>query len=261
VIFRETGSGASRARPELARLMREIEPGDVLVVVRLDRLARSVSHLLETIERLEERGAHFRSLRDPIDTSTPQGMFSLQVLGSVAQLERALISERTKAGIKAVRVRGKVPGNPGLRERRPDALQKIAAARDETYVAALLSSMDAWLPTVRRMRPDHPWEDVVRVLNMKRPARLWTVERLRRSVRRLVKEHLVEPHLIERARRKLPEDRLMTLVVGISMANPVMALRDIAAQLEVMRERSPRGGRHWSPSSVKNLLDRGRKLG
>ena len=94
--------------------MREIRPGDVLVVVRLDRLARSVSHLLDVIEHLEENGAHFRSLRDPIDTSTPQGMFSLQVLGAVAQLERALVSERTKAGIKAARARGKLPGNPGL---------------------------------------------------------------------------------------------------------------------------------------------------
>ena len=118
-IYQEHGSGASRARPELARLMREIRPGDVLVVVRLDRLARSVSHLLEVIERLEESGAHFRSLRDPIDTSTPQGMFSLQVLGAVAQLERALISERTKAGIKAAQARGKLSGNPGLRARDP----------------------------------------------------------------------------------------------------------------------------------------------
>jgi DNA invertase Pin-like site-specific DNA recombinase len=97
-IYEEHGSGASRTRPVLARLMREISPDDVLVVVRLDRLARSVSHLLLVIEQLEEKGAHFRSLNDPIDTSTPQGMFSLQVLGAVAQLERALISERTKAG-------------------------------------------------------------------------------------------------------------------------------------------------------------------
>ena len=79
--------------------MREIGAGDALVVVRLDRLARSVSHLLAVIEELEARQAHFRSLRDPIDTSTPQGMFSLQVLGAVAQLERALIAERTKAGM------------------------------------------------------------------------------------------------------------------------------------------------------------------
>jgi hypothetical protein len=90
---------------------------------------------------------------------------------------------------------------------------------------------------------------------------LWTVERLRRAVRRLVKEHLVEPYLIERARRKPSEDRLMTLVVGISMANPEMTLRDIASQLEAMREHTSRGGRHWSPSSVKNLLDRGKRLG
>lgn len=63
----------------LTKLLKDLTAGDVLVVVRLDRLARSVSHLLQVIEDLEGRGAHFRSLRDPIDTSTPQGMFSLQV--------------------------------------------------------------------------------------------------------------------------------------------------------------------------------------
>ena len=110
-----TRSGASRARPELARLMREIRPGDVLVVVRLDRLARSVSHLLDVIERLEESGALSLAARPHRHIDAP-GMFSLQVLGAVAQLERALISERTKAGIKAARARGKLPGNPGLRQ-------------------------------------------------------------------------------------------------------------------------------------------------
>ena len=87
-ILAEHASGADRTRPVLARLLREIRPGETLVVVRLDRLARSVSHLLAVIEQLEASGAHFRSLRDPIDTTTPQGMFSLQVLGAVAQLER-----------------------------------------------------------------------------------------------------------------------------------------------------------------------------
>jgi DNA invertase Pin-like site-specific DNA recombinase len=256
-IFRETGSGASRVRPELARLMREIAAGDVLVVVRLDRLARSVSHLLETIERLETKGAHFRSLRDPIDTSTAQGMFSLQVLGAVAQLERALISERTRAGIKAAKARGKLPGNPGLRAGHASAVRKISEARDRTYLSALLASVDTWLPTVRRLRPHHPWEDVVRVLNLRGPGQSWSVERLRRAVRRLVREHLAEPHLIERAPRKPARDRLSTLVRGIALANPDMTLREIAAQLEAMHERTPRGGRRWSASSVKNLLDRG----
>ena len=102
-VLEEHASGADRSRPVLARLLRDIAAGETLVVVRLDRLARSVSHLLSVIEQLEASGAHFRSLRDPIDTSTPQGMFSLQVLGAVAQLERALIAERTKAGLSAAR--------------------------------------------------------------------------------------------------------------------------------------------------------------
>ncbi len=104
-VLEEHASGADRSRPVLARLLRDIRSGETLVVVRLDRLARSVSHLLAVIEQLEANGAHFRSLRDPIDTTTPQGMFSLQVLGAVAQLERALIAERTKAGLKAAQPR------------------------------------------------------------------------------------------------------------------------------------------------------------
>lgn len=101
----------------------------MLVVVRLDPLARSISNLLQVIEDLEERGVRFRSIGDPIDTSSPQGMFSLQVLGAVAQLERALIAERTKAGIKAAKARGKLPGNPGLRKRRSEAIEALSKAQ------------------------------------------------------------------------------------------------------------------------------------
>jgi DNA invertase Pin-like site-specific DNA recombinase len=140
--------------PVLARLLDEIRPGDTLVVVRLDRLARSVADLLAVIEQLEAGGAHFRSLRDPIDTTTPQGMFSLQVLGAVAQLERALIAERTKAGLSAARARGRVGGNPGLRARDPEAIRKVRASRDAAHLSAVLAQMDSWLPTVPRMRPD-----------------------------------------------------------------------------------------------------------
>src|SRR5271157_429421 len=104
-VLEEHASGADRSRPVLARLLRAIAAGETLVVVRLDRLARSVSHLLAVIEQLAAKGAYFRSLRDPIDTTTPQGMFSLQVLGAVAQLERALIAERTKCGLRAARAR------------------------------------------------------------------------------------------------------------------------------------------------------------
>jgi DNA invertase Pin-like site-specific DNA recombinase len=258
-IHQEHGSGASRVRPVLARLIREIKPGEVLVVVRLDRLARSVSHLLEVIETLEARKAHFRSLRDPIDTSTPQGIFSLQVLGAVAQLERSLISERTRAGIKAAKARGKKPGNPGMRERRPEAIRKIALAREKVYLDELIGGADRWMPTVRRMRPHHPWEEVVRVLSDNGQA--WTVARLRRAVGKLVAQHMADPALLRPAPRKNPEDRLMTLIAGIAMADPSLSLRDIGAQLERMRERTPRGGLTWSASSVKKQLDQARKAG
>ncbi|TAJ85310.1 MAG: recombinase family protein [Reyranella sp.] len=91
-LFTEHASGADRDRPELARAIAACRAGDVLLVVRLDRLARSVRHLLEVIEQLKQKGAGFRSLADPIDTTTPQGVFALQVLGAVAELERQLIS-------------------------------------------------------------------------------------------------------------------------------------------------------------------------
>jgi DNA invertase Pin-like site-specific DNA recombinase len=259
-VFEEHGSGASRTRPVLATLMSEINAGDVLVVVRLDRLARSVSHLLQVIEQLDAKGAHFRSLHDPIDTSTPQGMFSLQVLGAVAQLERALISERTKAGIKAAKARGKLLGNPGLRARTPEAIAKTSRARREVHLAGLTATMSTWLPVVQRMRPDHPWEDVARSLKHE-TGQNWSVDRLRRSVNRLVQKGLVDPELVRPARRRLPEDRLMSLIAGIANANPDLTLRNIALQLEALYERTPQGSATWTASSVKHLLDRAKKLG
>ena len=114
-IFREHMSGAKASRPELAKVLARVRRGDVLVVVRLDRLARSLSHLLSVIAELDAKGAHFKSLADPIDTTTPQGRFALQVLGAVAELERALIQERTKDGLRAAKKRGRVGGNPKLR--------------------------------------------------------------------------------------------------------------------------------------------------
>lgn len=259
VIVQEHGSGASRARPALSKLLREIGAGDTLLVVRLDRLARSVSHLLEVIEDLTVKGAHFRSLRDPIDTTTPQGMFSLQVLGAVAQLERALISERTKAGIAAAKAKGRLPGNPGIRAKRPDALTRMTAAQKAAYGTRIQTSANQWLPTVRRMRPDHTWDDIARVL--KQRGLDWTPERLRRAVKWMVSEGMADAAMLRKSPPRLPEDRLMTLVAGIHSSNPDLTLREIAAQLERLHERTPRGGSKWSASSVKNLIDRARRSG
>jgi DNA invertase Pin-like site-specific DNA recombinase len=258
-ILEEHASGADRGRPVLAGLLRDIRPGETLVVVRLDRLARSVSHLLAVIEQLEAAGAHFRSLRDPIDTATPQGMFSLQVLGAVAQLERALIAERTRSGLKAARARGRVGGNPGLRARDPETIRKLRGRRDAMHLDALLANLETWLPVVRQMRPEATWGDIVRVLN-RGAAHTWTDERLRRTVHRLVAEGVVEASLPDRAPPRPGDDRLIRLVAGIKAAAPDRTLQQIATQLEDMRERTPRGGTRWHPSSVKHLLERAERL-
>ncbi|PWC34856.1 recombinase family protein [Azospirillum sp. TSO22-1] len=261
-IFEEKASGASRARPELAKAIAQIKRGDILVVARIDRLARSLSHLLEVIEGLEAVGAHFKSLRDPIDTSTPQGKFALQVLGAAAELERALIRERTKAGLRAAKARGRVGGNPKLRERDPDAIRKLTAIRDRQYMAELLSTMDAWLPKVSAMRPASSWGKVAKALGrLGSPDRPWTTDRLSRAVRRLVTEGLADRALIAPASRKSPKDDILLVIAGIKGADPDISLRAIATRLEEMHIRTPRRGTTWSASSVKALLDRAERFG
>src|SRR3954462_3248477 len=200
-IFEEKASGTSRARPELARLLSRLRAGDTLVVVRIDRLARSLSPLLLVIERVREAGGHFRSLGDPIDTAGPSGMLVLQIMGAIAQFERALIVERTKAGLAAARAQGGVGGNPALRSRDPAVLGRIVAAREQTRLAALLPGADAWLAGVRRLRPARSWEEVTEAVNAALPPGQppFTRERLVRSVRLFVREGLAEAALLERA--------------------------------------------------------------
>ncbi|MFZ6765247.1 recombinase family protein [Pseudoroseomonas sp. WGS1072] len=263
-VAEEHASGGDRDRPVLARTLAQLRPGDTLVVVSLDRLARSLSHLLAVVEELQARGVHFRSLRDPVDTASPQGLFTLQVLGAAAQLERALIRERTRSGMRAAAARGKRPGNPGLRAGDPAARRKAAAARQASYLARLITGADAWLPAVRRLRQDgRSWEDVVRYLNARRAAGLpgWTGERLVRAVRRLVAEGLAEPDLLTPARPAPAPDRLLAVVAGIVRSDPGATLRVIGARLEAIRERTPRGGTTWRPGSVAHVLARARKAG
>ena len=138
-------------------------------------------------------------------------------------------------------------------------LAKMTAAQKAAYGARIQASANQWLPTVRRMRPDHTWDDIARVL--KQRGLDWTPERLRRAVKWLVAERLADPALLQKSPPRLPEDRLMTLVAGIHSSNPDLTLREIAGQLERLHERTPRGGSKWSPSSVKNLVDRARRSG
>lgn len=260
VIHEEHASGADRTRPALARLLATIRPGETLVVVRLDRLARSLSHLLQVIETLEARGAHFRSLGDPIDTTTAQGKFSLQVMGAVAELERALIRERTKAGLRAARAQGRVGGNPALKAGDREAIRKLRVARDETYFQKLEATADTWLPLVRRHRPGMAWDDLTRLLGT-RTGQPWTVERLKRAARRYVRDGLLPAAVLDRAPRRTADDRLLAIIAGMRHADPDLTLAGIAKRLEDMRERTPRGSSKWYPSSVRSLLLRAEKMG
>jgi DNA invertase Pin-like site-specific DNA recombinase len=111
-VFVEKASGAQRERPELAAALRHARKGDALVVWRLDRLARSLSHLIKTVEDLAKRGVGLRSLTDPVDTTTPQGVLVFHIFGAMAEFERAVIRERTRAGLEAARARGRKGGRP-----------------------------------------------------------------------------------------------------------------------------------------------------
>ncbi len=112
-IFTERGSGARDERPELRRVLDDIlRGGDALVVWKLDRLARSLKKLIATAEDLERRGVGLVSLTESIDTTTPGGVLIFHVFGAIAQFERALIRERTTAGLAEARRRGRKGGRP-----------------------------------------------------------------------------------------------------------------------------------------------------
>lgn len=111
-VFVEKASGAQRERPELKAALDYMRDGDTLVVWKLDRLARSMKQLIETVEGLEEVGVGFRSLTEAIDTTTAGGKLVFHVFGALAEFERSIIRERTRAGLDAARARGRKGGRP-----------------------------------------------------------------------------------------------------------------------------------------------------
>ena len=106
-VFKDEGiSGATTKRPALARCLKALRPGDILIVWKLDRLGRSLRDLIVTLDELRAQGVKFRSLTEAIDTETPTGRAMWQMIGVLAELERSLITERTRAGVKVARDRG-----------------------------------------------------------------------------------------------------------------------------------------------------------
>jgi hypothetical protein len=166
----------------------------------------------------------------------------------------------TIAGLARARAQGRIGGNPGLRAKDPEAIRKVREGRDAVERKKLLDGMSRWLPTVERMRPAWPWADVTKTLNL-RPGPKWTVERLRRSVRRLVAEGWTDASVLDRAARKDSDERLIRVIAGIRASNQDRTLQEIARQLEVMGQHTPRGGTRWHASSILHLLRKAEKAG
>ncbi len=123
-LFTDIASGARTERPGLGQALEFCRTGDTLMVWKLDRLGRSMSHLIETVRHLEERGVGFRSLTEQMDTTTPGGRLIFHVFGALAEFERGLIQERVQAGLKAARARGRTGGRPPV----PDETKAMAQA-------------------------------------------------------------------------------------------------------------------------------------
>ena len=152
-VYREKASGAKSDRAELAKVMSKMEPGDVLVVCRLDRLARSTRDLLNIIEALTQRGAGFKSLKDTwADTTSPHGRLMLTVLGGLAEFERELIRARTGDGRKRAKERGVRFGRPRklTPHQRQEALARLEAGETQADVARTYN-VDA--TTIGRLQP------------------------------------------------------------------------------------------------------------
>jgi DNA invertase Pin-like site-specific DNA recombinase len=135
-VYREVVSGAKVERPVLDELLRELRPGDVLVIWKLDRLGRSLRHLVELAATLLKTDVGLKSINDPIDTTTPQGRLTFNLFAALAEFERDLIRERTQAGLAAARARGRMGGRPkGL----PPHAERTACAAETLYRERRLS--------------------------------------------------------------------------------------------------------------------------
>jgi DNA invertase Pin-like site-specific DNA recombinase len=140
-VFTDTASGAVADRPQLAAALDYVREGDTLVVWRLDRLGRSVRHLIDTVMLLQERVVGFRSLQEAIDTTTSGGRLVFHVFCALAEFERELVKERTKAGLVAARARGRVGGRkPVLTPKQIQVARQMYDAQTSTVseIAAVL---------------------------------------------------------------------------------------------------------------------------
>lgn len=144
-VFEDHASGATSERPILAACLDFLRRGDVLVVLDLDRLGRLAGELITLIDELSERGIGFRALNSPMDTTTPTGRAFLQIQAAFAEMERNVICQRVREGVKAARARGRKGGRP-----------RIMTAEKLRYAQSLMADRDRSIPEICRELGDLP---------------------------------------------------------------------------------------------------------
>ncbi len=153
-IFTDTASGSLTFRPGLDQALSHVRPGDSLVVWRLDRLGRSLPHLIETVTALSQRGVGFRSLHEQIDTTTSGGKLIFHVVGALAEFERDLIRERTHAGLQAARARGRLFGRPRVLSPQQVKQLQTLAMDDRNTVGEICETLGISRATYYRYLPE-----------------------------------------------------------------------------------------------------------
>jgi DNA invertase Pin-like site-specific DNA recombinase len=153
-LYEDQISGTKSSRPGLDLALEVLRKGDTLVVWKLDRLGRTVKGLIDLVGSLEQRGVHFKSITDSVDTSTPSGRFFFHVMASLAQMERELMIERTRAGLNAARAIGRVGGR-----KRKMTDSKLTSAKQLLSAGALpkdvANNLGVSIPTLYRWVPAH----------------------------------------------------------------------------------------------------------
>ena len=153
-IFTDKASGAKSDRPELTSALEYLRAGDTLVVWKLDRLGRSLKHLIEIVETLAERGIEFQSVQEGFDTGSPAGKMIFQIFGSIAEFERAIIKERVSAGLAAANARGRKGGRPRVisETQVAAALELIGAGHSKRGPAEVLGVSHATLDRALKLK-------------------------------------------------------------------------------------------------------------
>ena len=157
-VFTERASGGRWDRPKLQRLLEQLRPDDVVLVWKLDRLSRSLKDLLTLLERIEAKGAGFKSLTEAIDTTTPAGRMMMQMVGAFAEFERAMIRERTLAGLKEAKANGRTGGRRKKLKPHQEKEIVVMVLRDDRPAAQVARLFNVHPATVGRIVARHKAE-------------------------------------------------------------------------------------------------------